>query len=171
MLGALLKGDDVGGEKYQKVGYLRQKSGIARLDYSSIAPFYLGIYKYAHAHVEAPIVVLVNDLSVSMSEVTSLAAKQLENGYVIGTQTHGGFSPATTDDDQMVFVGNVGDPGLKSAPFYIHIPTAAFLSLDKEIIEGHGVEPNETVCLDWYSHETTGKDNQLDRALEYIRTK
>ena len=171
VLGALLEGNDVGGEKYQKVGYLRQKSGIARLDYSSIAPLYLEIYKYAHAHVEAPIVVLVNDLSVSMSEVTSLAAKQLENGYVIGTQTHGGFSPAITDDDQMVFVGNVGDPGLKSAPFYIHIPTAAFLSLDKEIIEGHGVEPNETVCLDWSSHETTGKDNQLDRALEYIRAK
>ena len=158
-------------EKYQHVGYLRRKSGFARLDYSSIVPFYLEIYKYEHVHVKVPIVVLVNDLSVSMSEVTCLAAKQLENGYVIGTQTHGGFSPSVTDDDQMTFVGNVGDPGLKSAPFYIKIPTDAFLSLDKKIMEGHGVEPNETVCLDWHSHETTGKDNQLDRALEYLRTK
>ena len=170
VLGALLVGNEaVNEEKYQRVGYFRQKSGIARLDYSSIVPFYLGIYPYAHVHVEVPIVVLVNDMSISMSEVTCLAAKQIENGYVIGTKTYGGFSPSKTNDDGIPFVGDVGDAELKSAPFYIKIPTAAFLSMDKEIIEGNGIEPNETVYLDWITHGTTGKDNQLDRALEYLR--
>lgn len=172
VLGALLEGNYSSDEKkYQHIGYQRQKSGIARLDYSSLFKSCLEIYKYAHVYVEAPIVVLVNDFSASMSEITCLATKQLANGYVIGTQTFGAFSPSSRNDEQMSFVGSVGDLELNTAPFYIHIPDAAFLTLDKEIIEGYGVEPNETICLDWSSHKTTGKDNQLDRALEYIRAR
>ena len=30
--------------------------------------------------------------------------------------------------------------------------------MDKKIIEGKGVEPNETIHLDWQSHQATGKD-------------
>ena len=172
VLGALLDGNTTkGNKKYYQVGFLRQKIGIARLDYSSLVNFYFYIYGDTHVHVEVPIVVLVNDLCFSMSEQTCLVAKQLKNGYVIGTRTGGGFSPIIPYSNRMAFVGSVGDLELKSAPFYIYIPDAAFFSMDKEIIEGHGIEPNETVCLDWSSHETTGKDNQLDRALEYIRTK
>lgn len=172
VLGALLGGNITEDErKYQQVGFLRQKTGIARLDYSSLIPFWFDIYEDTHVHVEVPIVVLVNDLCLSMSEQTCLAAKQLKNGYVIGTKTGGGFSPIIPYSDRMSFVGSVGDLELKSAPFYIYIPDAAFFSMDKEIIEGHGIEPDETVCLDWSSHETTGKDNQLDRALEYLRSK
>lgn len=172
VLGALLEGNMTINEgKYQQVGFLRQKTGIARLDYSSLIPFCFEIYGGAHVYVEAPIVVLVNDLCLSMSEQVCFAAKQLKNGYIIGTKTGGGFSPIIHYSDRMSFVGSVGDLELVSAPFYIYIPDAAFFSMNKEIIEGHGIEPNETVCLDWFSHETTGKDNQLDRALEYLRTK
>ncbi len=171
VLGSLLEGDVIyGEERFQQIGYLRKKSGIARLDYSSLLPFYLEVYRYEHVHVEAPIVILVNYLSISMSEITCLAAKQLKNGYVIGTKTYGAFSPSANDDGQVSFVGNVGDSKLMSTPFYIHIPYAVFFSKNKEIIEGHGIEPNETVNLDWSSHLITGKDNQLDRALEYLRT-
>ena len=147
------------------------------MDYSSVFPFHLETYSDEHAKIEAPIVLLVNKSTVSTSEITCIAAKQLKNGYVIGTKTHGGFSPSVKDDDHISFTGSAGSPVLSDdvdksiAPFYIKIPDASFLTMDKKIIEGKGIEPDETVQLDWRSHQATGKDNQLDKALDYIRTK
>ncbi len=177
ILGALFEGNEfINGRKCLRVGYQRQKSGIARLDYSSIRPFYLLTYEGEHVSVEAPIVVLANEFSISTSEIVCLATKQLKNGYVIGTRTYGGFSPSIADSNKLSFVGDVGNKALSdrevnSAPFYIKIPDAAFLSIEKKILEGYGVEPDETVQLDWQSHLSEGKDNQLDRALDYIRSK
>ena len=178
VLGALFEGNTtIDGTQYHQIGYLRKKTGYARLDYSSVFPFYLETYSEKHANIEAPIVVLANKSTVSTSEITCIAAKQLKNGYVIGTETHGGFAPSVKDDDHISFTGNVGSPVSSDevdktiAPFYIKIPDAAFLTMDKEIIEGKGIEPDETVRLDWRSHQATGKDNQLDKALDYIRTK
>lgn len=95
------------------------------------------------------------------------------------TKTYGAFSPLIDGSYAITYAGNVGDPSLADskekisyfAPFYIRLPAAAFLSLDKKFIDGTGVEPNEVVRLDYEKHKARGKDNQLDRALEYIRTK
>lgn len=176
VLGALHNGNSNDGQ-YYKVGYYREKSGIGRLDFSRLYPFNLPIYK-EHVNVEAPMVVLVNEFSASMAEVSSLAAKQLKNGYVIGTRTYGAFSPSA-DTYALTYAGDVGDSALADseeknsyfAPFFIHIPTCAFISLDNQFLDGIGVEPNETVWLDILEHMNNNKDNQLDRALEYIRTK
>ena len=178
VLGALFEGNvTIDGMQFHQIGYLRKKAGYARLDYSSVRPFYLNTYADKHANIEVPIVVLANKSTASTSEITCIAAKQLKYGYVIGTKTHGGFSPSFGEDDQISFTGNAGSPVLSDevdksiAPFYIKIPDAAFLTMDKKIIEGKGIEPDETVQLDWRSHQATGKDNQLEKALDYISTK
>lgn len=178
VLGALFEGNvTIDGKKRHQIGYLRKKTSYARLDYSSVFPFYLETYADEHTKIEAPIVVLANKSTVSTSEITCIAAKQLKNGYVIGTKTHGGYAPSVKEDDQISFTGNAGSPVSSDesdksiAPFYIKIPDAAFLTMDKKIIEGKGIEPDETIHLDWHTHQATGKDNQLEKSLDYIRTK
>jgi hypothetical protein len=170
ILGALINGNI--DNKYQLIGYLREKNGIGRHDYSHPHPFSLPVYKKDHVHIEAPIVLLCNSLSASMSEITCLSAKQLKNGYVIGTKTFGAFSPSWDDSYAVTYSGDVGDPTLAQgdttyyfAPFYIDMPSSAFLSQDKQVIEGSGILPDEIVHMDSISH----KDAQLERALEYIR--
>lgn len=179
VLGALHDSDNKSGDPYHIIGYLREKSGIGRLDFSRLYPFTLPVYREKHFTIDAPIVVLVNSFSASMAEITCLSAKQLKNGYVIGTNTYGAFSPSADSSYAITYAGNVGDPSLANdedkesyyAPFYIAIPSAAFLSLDKLFVDGTGIEPNEIIHLDYLEHSKSGKDNQLDRALEYIRTK
>lgn len=177
VLGALDKGDNEFGVMRHKVGYLREKAGVGRLDFSWLQPLTLPIYELEHASLEVPIIILANGLSMSMAEITCISAKLLKNGYVIGTKTYGAFSPSIDNSYAVTYSGNVGDPSLADeeeknsyyAPFFIDIPTSAFLSLDNQVVDGFGVEPNETVHLDRFEHKYLGKDNQLDRALEYIR--
>lgn len=170
VLGALHNGNYDNGRSHQ-VGYLREKSGIGRLDFSVLYPDVYPVYAKEHVTVEAPIVVLANGNSASMAEITTLSAKQLKNGYVIGTKTYGAFSPLLEAVYAFTYAGSVGDVSLYFAPFFIKIPRAAYLSLDGQFMDGVGVEPNEIVRLDYSELRNNRKDNQLDRALEYIRTK
>lgn len=170
VLGALHNGDyEIDGQPYKTIGYYREKTGIGRFEFSQLYPCCFPVYEREHVVVEAPIVILVNGLSSSMAEITTFSAKQLKNGYVIGTETFGAYSPLSDGIfKEIYYMGSVGD---LSGPFYIRIPVAVTLSLDKEFLDGAGVMPNEIVRLDYSEHRKSGKDNQLDRALEYIRTK
>lgn len=178
VLGALHYGNETYGSQRHQIGYLREKSGIGRHDFSRLQPFTLPIYEKEHKAIESPIVVLSNVISASMAEITCLAAKQLKNGYVIGTKTYGALSPSLDNSYSITYSGNVGDPALAGdektsyfAPFFIDIPTSAFLSLDNQVIDGTGIVPNEIVHIDWKSHMLLDEDAQLNRALEYIREK
>lgn len=154
------------------LGYLRHKTSVGRHDYSALTPWVLPIYPDKHANVTVPIVVLADLYSSSMAEITCLAAKKLPNACVIGTKTWGCFSPLTdtANSNAITYRGNIGDPELQTISFYIKMPTAAFLSDEKEILEGNGVEPDIEVVLDRELLKEIGRDNQIERALEYIRT-
>lgn len=177
VLGALHNGNAEWNDDSQNhiIGYLREKTGIGRRDFSQIYPFTFQVYD-KHVCVDAPIVMLVNGLSASTAECTCLSAKQLKNGYVIGEKTYGAFSPLA-NIYAVTYSGTVGDSSLGDriektsyfAPFYIYMPCAAFLSLEKEFLDGSGIEPDEIVHLN-LTDILNGKDNQLERALEYIRT-
>ena len=178
VLGALINGNNDKGKSHF-IGYFREKTGIGRYDYSCLYKCSFPIFDKEHVVVDVPIVVLVNNLTGSMAEMVCLSAKQLINGYTIGTRTFGAYSPSVSDNSYaFTYAGNVGDPSLATdeerlsyfAPFYIDIPTYAFLSLDKQVIDGMGVEPDDEVHLDWKKHSEFGVDYQIDRALEYIRT-
>lgn len=167
-LGAL-QTSDYGDNKVHSTGYLRIKTGVGRLDYSPLIPLYLPLYQNHHAIIsKQPIVILANCNTKSTAEHTCIGAKQLKNGYVIGTQTWGALAPLNKGDYSETYAGIVGDPFL--APFYLYIPSAAFFTLDGEILESIGVTPDIEIELDNELYKNTGRDNQLERALEFIRT-
>ena len=53
----------------------------------------------------------------------------------------------------------------------VYMPTQYNFDMDKKSMEGIGVEPDIEVAYDRKKFTSTGYDSQLDRALEYIRSK
>jgi carboxyl-terminal processing protease len=133
-------------------------------------PFVMQTMKETHEVInDVPVVVLANGRSVSMSEITSCCAKEMPNGRVIGSITHGGLCCLT---DISNFSSNYnGHIGIEDkTPVYCYTPTIAFFNSEKKCLEGVGVTPDIEVAFDDKLFKDTGQDNQLDRALEYIRT-
>ena len=52
---------------------------------------------------------------------------------------------------------------------YVYLPLMAQYNREGQILEGIGVTPDIEVDLDVRQLDLTGKDTQLDRALEFIR--
>ena len=149
----------------------RFKRGPGRFDYSPIMPQTMPTMKAEHETVTEPIVVLCNCNSVSMAEMTSMGAKVLENGTLIGTRTWGGFSSLSSNENYSNnYAGYVGIQNV--TPVFCYIPQeVTFSILDGKIVEGHGVEPDIEVSMDFDAwNKGNGSDSQLDRALQFIRT-
>ena len=149
----------------------RFKRGPGRFDYSPIMPQTMPTMKAEHETVTEPIVVLCNCSSVSMAEMTSMGAKVLENGTLIGTRTWGGFSALSSSENYSNnYAGYVGIQNV--TPVFCYIPQeVTFSILDGKIVEGHGVEPDIVVPMDFNAwNKGNGPDSQLDRALQFIRT-
>ena len=164
VLGALLPS---GGHQ---VASARFKTGVGRYDYSPITPQLMKTCSEEHAVITEPIVVMGNCHSVSMAEVTCLGAKQVENARVIGTQTHGGMCLLMSNPAAYSFnyASSVGIENVTS--FYAYIPADVTITNQGGILEGVGVTPDIEVQLDQQLLQTTGRDSQLERALQYIRT-
>ena len=172
ILGSLLP------EGGHQVASARFKTGIGRFDYSPITPEIMPTLSPSSVGgdtqltpiSEEPIVVLANCHSVSMSEVTCLGAKQMPNARVIGTQTWGGLCLLNGDPAAYSFnyAGIVGVQDETS--FYAYIPSNVTIADNGGILEGVGVTPDIEIQLDKDLYETTGRDTQLERALQYIRT-
>lgn len=162
-LGALLPR---GGFTY---GDVRFKRGTGRLDYSPLMPQVIGTLELDHAIITEPIVVLANCRSISMAEITSLSAKEVENARLIGKRTWGGL--CTLTDNEEFSYNYSGHIGVKDqTPVFIYLPTLVTFTRDGKQLEGIGITPDIDVDLDEDLFTLTGKDTQLDRALQYIRT-
>ena len=137
----------------------RMKRGIGRYDYSPMLPQIMPTYEGAHVTVTEPIVVLTNLHSVSMSEMTAVGAKVVDNAKVVGTRTWGGLCGLMGNDAYSVnYAGHIGVEG--ETPVYVYCPCEA--SFTKDGLEVH---------LDkaaW--NNGLGPDSQLDRAIQYITT-
>ena len=161
-LGALLP---PGGFEYAKC---RFKRGTGRYDYSSMMPMIGTTLNEDHAVVTEPVVVLANCNSVSMAEMTALGVKRMENGRLIGKRTWGGLCGLNYNQNyRNNYAGNVGEK--HATPVYVYIPVCCSFSLEGKSYEGVGVEPDIDVALDLEAYKATGRDSQLDRALQYIR--
>ena len=147
----------------------RFKHGTGRLDYSPILPQTMPTYEDEHVTVTEPIAVLCNCATVSMGEHTAYSAKVLDNARLIGTRTHGGFSTlASKETYTNNYAGYVGEQEV--TPVFCYIPQEVALTLDNEILEGYGVTPDIEIPFDaatW--NKGTGADNQIERALQFIR--
>jgi hypothetical protein len=153
---------------YQR-GYIRMKNGIGRLDFFPKVPWLWTMCKENHADIHEPIVVLANYITASGAEHICLDAKEMPNACVIGTNTCGALSPLSEKLDSLYYVGCIGKAGETS--FYMDIPSAAFMTDEGEFLEGKGVMPDIEVKLDLDLFLSTGRDKQLERALEFIRNK
>ena len=150
--------------------YLRVKEGVGRLDFAPITPFHLSTFPTEHAVIQnEPIVILVNTHSVSMSEITTWGVKSQPNGYVVGTRTWGGLS-ALVNDPRMYSTTYSGGFGVDTVTsFFGYVPRyVALFGEDMQILEGTGVTPNLEVELDVNYWQTQKRDNQLEKALDYI---
>jgi C-terminal processing protease CtpA/Prc len=65
-------------------------------------------------------------------------------------------------------MGHIGERG--KTPVYVYLPSVAAFTLDKKIIEGEGITPDIEVDFDEATFKATGRDTQLDRALQFLRT-
>lgn len=164
VLGALLPS---GGHQ---VASARFKTGIGRYDYSPLTPEVIPTFSEEHETITEPVVVLANCHSVSMSEVTCLGAKQMENARVIGTNTWGGMCLLAADPSaySIYYASAVGVEN--ETPFWAYIPANVTVTNEGGILEGVGVTPDIEVAFDMDLYNSTGRDSQLERALQYIRT-
>ncbi len=163
VLGSLLP---AGGYQY---GWCRYKRGTGRYDYSAYMPIECTTMDEEHEIVDdVPVVVLANCHSVSMSEMTSLTAKRMPNGRLVGKRTYGGLCALTGSSAYSYnYVGHIGVRG--ETPVYCYLPVTAILDMDKQFLDGVGVTPDMEVDLDQDVFDATGRDTQLDRALKYVR--
>lgn len=147
------------------IGHTRMKDGPGRLDYGPWVPCIVSPAEN-HRKVEAPIVVLANLYSVSMSEMTSMAVSALPNGCIVGERTFGGTGPLL-GDFSFAYSGAWEGNAVK-----IHCATAMMKDANGVIHEGVGVTPDIEVLQDAETEAAmrSGVDPQLERALEYIRT-
>lgn len=148
----------------------RTKTGIGRYDYSSLVPRKFKTLSTEHAIITEPVVVLANCNSVSMSELTCLGAKQMENGRVIGMQTWGAMSSLLSEPTYYTLTYGSAVGILGKTSFYAYIPSFVMVSFDGEILEGVGIMPDIEAPLDMDLYNSTGRDSQLERSLQYIRT-
>ena len=100
-----------------------------------------------------PMVLLINEQSLSDAEMTTAGFKELGLGTVIGTETY----------RWIIFTsGN----GLVDGSFY-RLPSWGCYTLDGKNLEKEGVQPDITVHMD-FEDRINGRDPQLDRAIEEI---
>ncbi len=153
-----------------QIGWNRFKRGLGRYDYSPLTPFVLPTMSGDHETInDVPVVVLANIRSVSMAEITSAAVKLMPNGKLIGTRTHGGL--CGLNDISTFSLNYSGHIGIRNnTPVYCYTPYLTFFDMEKKIREGVGVEPDINISLDYEKFVASNIDNQLDRALQYIRT-
>jgi len=100
-----------------------------------------------------PIILLMNEQTLSDGEMTSQGFKQLGLGKIIGTETY----------RWIIFTSG---KGLVDGSFY-RIPAWGCYTLDGKDIEKAGVTPDIYVKTD-FADRIENKDPQLDRAIEEI---
>jgi tricorn protease len=100
-----------------------------------------------------PIVLLVNEQSLSDAEMTATGFKELGLGKIIGTETY----------RWIIFTSG---KGLVDGSFY-RLPSWGCYTLDGKNIELEGVKPDIFVPMD-FKDRLEGRDPQIDRAVEEI---
>ncbi len=163
VIGSLLPTGD------HEIGKVYYKRGVGRFDYSVTMPHSVSAYPEAHEVItNQPVVILTNCSSVSMSEITTLSAKELLNACQIGTTTWGGLCGLSENDAASLnYSGHIGIDD--KTPVYCKIPQHVLLDLQGNCYEGVGLKPNIEVDIDSDLLESTGRDTQFERALQYIR--
>ena len=148
------------------LGYSRTKEGLGRLDYSSWTPF---IIKCPGNHLsgDKKVVVLTDVNSASCSEITSLMIQSMPNGTIIGERTYGATCPLIDGGYDMLYSGVFGN--YDKLGYYVYTSNFDVVDKNYKSLEGVGVTP-DIECIFDFNALQSGHDNQLERALEFVRT-
>lgn len=163
----------------------KTKMGLGRLDYGEWIPWTAQVttqrqigklLNYSEQLPETDcignrqLVLLVDNWSVSMSEMTAVPVKNLPYATVIGQRTFGGLGPLTTDTHTS-FSGQFGDMNLKNTSYFVYTSTWLSRTPDGELLEGIGVTPDIPVALDLERLTKQHIDTQLEYAIDFLRGK
>lgn len=157
------------GNKDYAYGKSKTKNGIGRLDYGISVPVYVKHYSDNAEEISEPIAVLTNARTISCAEVTTGAIKQHTNGFSVGMRTYGAGNtllPNATENSVNNYGGSIGS---EYGVAYGYLPFCLTSYNGIGVIEGVGISPDIEVRYDDNLYQTTGRDNQLDAALEAIR--
>lgn len=102
---------------------------------------------------DKPIVLLINEQSLSDAEMTAQGFKALKLGKIIGNETY----------RWIIFTSGVG---LADGSF-MRMPAWGCYSLDGKDLELNGVQP-DILIINSFDDKLNGRDPQLDRAIEEI---
>jgi C-terminal processing protease CtpA/Prc len=100
------------------------------------------------------VVLLVNRHTASAAEMIVAFARENHLATIVGEKTAGRLLSATS-----VKVGN---------GFRLAMPTGAYYTWNRLVLEGTPMEPDELIQFDWHERRT-GVDGQLEHANESIR--
>lgn len=142
--------------------YTRSKNGMGRLDYTPWIPFILHSAQNER-EIKAPVVMLTDIWSGSMSELTTMAALSLPNGCSVGERTYGAHGPLVSDF-KIYYAGSFGN-----GFFSVRTSTLMNKDLNGNKYEGIGITPTIESLFNKQQFES-GNDTQLERALQYIET-
>ncbi|MDO4826462.1 MAG: S41 family peptidase [Bacteroidia bacterium] len=157
------------GERYE-AGTMKMKNGLGRLDYTVPLPVRMDCYGSDEEDIDEPMVILTNAQSVSCAEFTTATVKQHPNGISLGMRTWGGGNkllPDATYNSVVNYSGCIGKMG--ETPVFVYIPYDLTSFYDIGVIDGVGIAPDIEIRYDADLYSATGRDNQFERALSYIR--
>jgi C-terminal processing protease CtpA/Prc len=102
---------------------------------------------------DKPIVLLINEQSLSDAEMTAAGFKALKLGKIIGNETY----------RWIIFTSGVS----MVDDSFIRLPAWGCYTLDGKDLEKTGVQPDITV-INTFEDKLNGKDPQLDKAIDEI---
>jgi C-terminal processing protease CtpA/Prc len=102
---------------------------------------------------DKPIVLLINEQSLSDAEMTAQGFKALKLGKIVGNETY----------RWIIFTSGIGLVDGSS----VRMPAWGCYSLEGKDLEMSGVQP-DILVINSFEDRLTGKDPQLDRAIEEV---
>lgn len=151
--------------KATHVAYTRTKTGDGRLDYTPWLEGYVHPQPGSTDFTDKPVAVLVDANSVSMAEMTSMAAKAIfPKAKLVGEQTWGGTGQIPPTDIR--YLG-----GQFTAGGFVKVYMAGVEMRDKNMVcyENKGLTPDIPVKYDTTAIKN-GIDVMLDKAIGHIVT-
>lgn len=144
-------------------GATRQKRGNGRHDYGPWIPVHLK--PSMRGHNKLPCVVLCDQLTRSMAEATTMALSVLPQVTTVGEATFGAHGPIVLGaENEFVLGGGFELPN----GWFVQMAKEVFRFQDGNIYEGIGFPPDVNLRLDFNRLLSTGRDNQLERAIEIL---
>ncbi|PVH24595.1 S41 family peptidase [Sphingobacterium corticibacter] len=141
-------------------GYTKSKLTNNRLDFTPWIPARVNPVSEAK-EITAPIVVIADNYSISMSEITALAVQAMPNGHFVGERTWGAMGPLTSN-----YIYNAGQFAT-SFMSLVYTSSLQIKALDNRVYEGIGLTPDVSAPVDLVTL-ATGRDAQLEAAIQLI---